>query len=141
MHARQRKPGAKFSALNPAAASAEDGFAATDALVALAILAMTIAMSLSAVTAGRRAVTAAADTRAADTLMRALLDDAPRRPGLYRGQTPRFDWKLRVAILPSEAALRMCRSSAEVQAKRSRRRFALTSDAVCPPPPVQEPAA
>lgn len=120
----------------------ESGFAAVDALVALVILATTITLAIGAVTTGRRASSLAGETRAADGLMTALLNDAVRQPGSYRGQTRRFDWRLRVAVLPAEPPLRLCRSTVEVRGRTTRRRFVLAGDDFCPPPPkVEAPAS
>lgn len=115
-----------------------EGFAAIDALMALAILAITIALGVGGVSVARRTAQVAAETRAARVQLVALLNGPLRQPGRYSGRSRDFDWIVQVTMAPGATTQRLCRSTAEVRGRTSRRRFDLTIDEICPPVPIEE---
>jgi hypothetical protein len=110
----------------------EAGFAAVDALTALAILATTIALSISALSVARRASVAASETNAARTTLLQVLGDAPRLPGVYSGTIGAFDWSLRIhEETPPNSPARLCRQRASLHGRVSGRSYADESRAPC----------
>jgi Tfp pilus assembly protein PilV len=115
--------------------SAEDGFAAVDAMVALVILSMTIVLALTAVQTARRAAVAAEETRRATSLLRHLVDSSPPSISQTSGHTDGFAWHVQVLAAPPSdmAGSPMCAHSAELVSDKSGRRFRLATAAICPP--------
>lgn len=114
---------------------AEDGFAAVDALVALTLLCMTIGLSLGAAQVARHAARAASETRAADSLLRGLIESQPNRLATDQGQGGDFDW--RFAMTPMTDAgplppLALCQRSAAAVSRSSGRGYYLTTVTPCP---------
>ena len=116
----------------------EGGFAAIDALVALMILATTIALCLRAVETARKAAVAANETRYATQLLRDLLDASPRKLGTLMGHTPDFAWRLDMS--PAFTALELpggtlCERSAKLVNIDSGRAYSLATTEACPKAP------
>lgn len=111
---------------------ADDGFAAVDALVALAVLSATIVFSLAALHTSRLAAEAALEARQAGQLLKELLDGTAGQPGVVTGQNARFAWRVEVQppVLVAGASA-LCRREAEARARRTGRAYALTSARVC----------
>lgn len=112
--------------------SAADGFAAVDALVALTILATTIALSLEAATTAAQAAAAANEVRQANTLLQYLLQS---RASDDAGRSEQFAW--RVEVKASDAAqagspFQLCRHAAVARGRRSGRSYALVTLTACP---------
>lgn len=112
----------------------EAGFAALDALTALAILATTIALSMSALSVARRASLAASESNAARTMLLLLVNEPLKPPGTYSGVVGRFDWTLRVTDESAPASpVHLCRQAASVTGRTSDRRYDLERHRPCPP--------
>ncbi|MDO8297668.1 MAG: hypothetical protein Q7T19_14655 [Caulobacter sp.] len=110
------------------------GFAAVDALTALAILATTIALSIVALSVARRAAAAAAEATTARTTLLMILNDPPRPAGIYAGASSAFDWMLQVrAESPPSAPVRICTEHASLRARTSGRRYDLETGRPCAP--------
>jgi len=113
----------------------QSGFAAVDAITALAILATTIALSISALSVGRRAAMSAAETEQAQTSMLALLDQSVPAEGVSSGSLSDFDWS--IAATPTERSLTpvsVCRVDVSLRSRISGRRYRFFSHKVCSAP-------
>jgi hypothetical protein len=114
--------------------SASPGFAAVDALVALAVLATTVALSLTAADTARRAAALAGETRGAEVLMRRLVYAPAEALGVRTGRTRDFAWSVRLAAEPSTAPeIPACRRRVEVTGLGSGRTYAGSMLEPCPP--------
>lgn len=111
------------------------GFAAVDALMALTILAITIAFAINAVSVGQRAARAASETRKAEVLMVALLDAPTRQPGVYRGTGSDMAWTVTVTPRLGQMSPMLCDTKVEVAGRTSRRTYQLATAETCPKPP------
>jgi hypothetical protein len=111
-----------------------DGFAAVDALTAVAILATTLLLSIQALDSALRVSRTGREAIEARTAFAWLMDGAPRPPGAYRGRTGGFDWTLLVVDEGNTGQVRLCRQSIELRNHRSRRRFVQEGHSVCPLP-------
>ena len=104
-------------------------------MVALTILASTIALTLAATQTARRAATAALETRQADALLQYELLAAPHDLGAQSGQAAGFAWRLDTAvsaISAGAAAPPMCLRRAQARSLRSGRRYRLATSEICP---------
>lgn len=114
------------------------GFAAIDALMALTILATTIAFAINAVSVGQRAARAASETRQAQALMEALLDAPIRQPGTYHGKSSGLAWTVNVTPrLPNTSPL-LCDTKVEVAGRRAQQTYQLATAETCPKLPEAE---
>jgi hypothetical protein len=112
---------------------AHAGFAAIDALVALLLLASTIALALTAVHVGRRAALAAVEAREASALLAYLLDQPRHSHGTIRVVDLKFVWSIQSdRPLRALGGLSTCRQAAQVTALSSGRTYTATSMTVCP---------
>lgn len=111
------------------------GFAAVDALMALTILAITIAFAMNAVSVGQRAARAASEARKAQALMAALLDGPSRQPGIYRGKNSGMGWTVTVAPRLADTAPHLCDARVEVAGRVAQRTYRLSTTEICPEPP------
>jgi hypothetical protein len=117
-------------------AEEEAGFAAVDAIVALAILSLTLAFATAAATTAVKASRRAAETRRAE----ALLDHeiAIAEEGAHSGVMGGFAWSSMEDVLDNEAgksAIRMCRVTASARSGSSGRLYSLVTYRACPVPP------
>ncbi len=127
-------------------AESSGGFAAVDALVALTILATTIALALQAADSARKVAAAALQTRRAETLLQALALTDPGQVGEWNGRAQGFDWRVTVAeapVDPGAPGLRTCTRSADLKETGGRRRFRIDGLIYCRPfsPPGATPHA
>jgi hypothetical protein len=112
-----------------------EGFAAVDAMVALTILATTVALALVAVEVGRRDSEAALRLERATDLLAYVLAASPDRIGEESGKAPGYDW--RRVIAPSvddlgPALPALCTRWAEVRSLVDGRRYSLATTEICP---------
>lgn len=110
-----------------------DGYAAVDAIVALTILATTLALAVGAAASARRAAQVAVEVQGATTLLRRLVDSPVSAE--EAGRVPMFDWRVSVEPMPGawpDAAIQLCRRTAEARARRSGRRYHFASIVACP---------
>ena len=112
------------------------GFAAVDALVALAIFATTIALVLRCVDTARHIALAAAETRRANVLGQYLLESSPKAAGSWAGRSDGFVWRINVtnSTVDNQPQIRLCRQSVGLRAAGSGRRYGLATTQICPPP-------
>ena len=112
----------------------EAGFAAVDALTALAILATTITLSIVALSVARRAEQSASQAAAARTTMQLLLAEPARPPGLYSGSNPAFDWTLQVdQEAGSVSPVQLCAHKISLRSRAGGKLYAVQSRRPCPP--------
>jgi Tfp pilus assembly protein PilV len=79
---------------DPGPAAGQAGFAAVDALVAVTILSLSLALSLTAAQAGVRASRAAAETRDAELILRDHLEQTAGRVGVWTGRDESLTWRV-----------------------------------------------
>lgn len=79
---------------DPGPGEGQAGFAAIDALVAVTILSLSLALSLTAVQAGVRASRAAGETRDAELILRDRLEATAGRIGAWTGQDQGLAWRV-----------------------------------------------
>jgi hypothetical protein len=112
------------------------GFVAVDALVALAILSTTIALSIQSADVARRTADRAAETHRAKAVLQQLLKDADAAPGVAAGRSGALDWRRTVAPIPlgvgQTAATRLCRHSVEVRPGDAPRVYRASTVRLCP---------
>ena len=112
----------------------ENGFAAVDALTALAILATTITLSIVALSVARRAEQSASEASAARTTLRFLLTEPARPPGLYSGSNPDFDWTLQVdQEAGGVSPVQLCAQKISLRSRGGGKLYAVQSRRPCPP--------
>lgn len=110
------------------------GFAAVDALTALAILATTIALSIGALSVAKRAAAAAQEATLARATLLMVLSDPSRPVGVYSGASGAFDWTLEVrAESPPSTPIQVCAEQAIVRARKDGRRYDLETRRPCAP--------
>jgi hypothetical protein len=114
---------------------ARSGYAAVDAMIALAILSTTIVLSLTAIRTAHGAASIVVETRQARQELQYLLDNAPRAFGVQGGRAGGFDWRLATQsgtdVSPSGAQI--CDRAAQVRSLSSGRRYGLATSEICPP--------
>lgn len=114
------------------AVAGEAGFAAVDALAALAILAVTISLSISALVTARGLGERSLEATQARTLLSTLLSGGAQPPGAYGGRQARFSWALDVTAEGDQAGVRICRRRVEARSLTSERSYVYETRAVCP---------
>lgn len=116
---------------------AESGFVAVDALVALAILSTTVALSIRTADTAWRTSDLAVETRNAQAVLEQALEYPAASPGSVSGRSGAFDWKVVISPMPLPAgasqADRLCQHFVEVRAGDSRRTFHASTVKACPP--------
>ena len=98
----------------------DGGFVTLDAMMALVILSISIAMTLSSARIALRLGAAAEESRAADRLLSYLIDDGAVTVGATRGQTERFEW-IRNVVVTSIQPLQLCRRDVQARARQTHR--------------------
>ena len=79
---------------DPGPEAGQEGFAAVDALVAITILALSLALSLTAAQVGVRASRAAGETRDAELILRDHLEQTAGQVGVWSGQDQGLTWRV-----------------------------------------------
>jgi hypothetical protein len=112
----------------------DEGFAAVDAMIALAILAGAVVLSLAAMRTTARLNAAAAETHRAAAELRYLMDHAPHGVGAVAGQDAAFGWHVRTEPEPETRTgqAQLCARTATARSLVSGRAFALATAEVCP---------
>ena len=119
---------------------AEQGFAAVDALVALTILGVTLAIALGAASTARHIADVAAETRRADQVLQAALQASPVQVGESTGRVDGFLWRMTTRGAGGDrgaGAVQICQRSATARAAVGGRQYALSTAAICASPAVQ----
>ena len=120
---------------DPGPEAGQDGFAAVDALVAITILSLSLALSLTAAQAGVRASRAAGETRDAELILRDHLEQTDGRAGVWSGQGQGLVWHIEAhaaEITPAGKA-GPCLRVASAKALRTGRLYRLATVDVCLP--------
>lgn len=125
---------AKLVALRKPSIS-ESGYILIDAMVALLILALTIALGLPAIRHAEELARAAQERRNAGTLLSSLLNRGSQTVSVIDGTAAEFTWALQTAATGAERPIEVCHVSAEVHSRRSGRRFSASTLDICPPAP------
>lgn len=116
--------------------SGPNGFAATDALVALTILSSTVILALGAAHVAARAGGSATEVRQADVLLRRFMDGPPRAPSTQQGADAAFEWRVATTPLapgPAPSVL-LCYRAVEICSRASGKLYRLSTDEMCPAP-------
>jgi hypothetical protein len=106
-------------------------------MVALTILASTVALALAGAQVGRRDADAALRLQRATDLLAYVITTSPDQLGRQTGHAAGFDWSLEIAPSPiglGRGSPALCTRTAEVLVDKQRRR--LTTTEICPVPPV-----
>lgn len=108
-----------------------------DAVVALTILATSIALVLQNAGTAKHLAEAARETEDARTLGMFLLETAPGAPGVTTGRSGAFAWAMSVttASVAPFAQVRLCRRRVEVTALATTRRYVMATSSICPVQP------
>ena len=112
------------------------GFAAVDALVALTILASTLALGLEALISTRRVAFSASETRQAQVLLEHLVARETRSGLSEAGSLAGVNWRTSTSYLPADPGawgLSLCRRLAQATSARSGRRYTLATAGFCRP--------
>jgi type II secretory pathway pseudopilin PulG len=113
-------------------ADAEAGYALTDALVAVLILATVLILSLVALGQARAAADVAWEARQARVLLDNLLQTGPRQDQPLVGRTGAFTWILRTETTGAERPIAICRRSVSLEHAQSGRSYAAATLETCP---------
>ncbi len=108
------------------------GFAAVDALVALAILSSTIVVGLAALHSGRQLAATALEAHRATELLQDVLSRKLDTPGLTVARSGDMVWRLTVGepdVISAASAL--CRADAEVVADKTGRHYKMSTARIC----------
>lgn len=117
--------------------AADGGYAAVDALVALAILTTAIVFSVTTIHTTRRAANATLEARRSNELLQALLQRAPSEPSTNEARAGGFLWQVVVhdPVL-SSGAVALCTHDASVTSIATGRRYRLSTAKICAPKPA-----
>ncbi|MDR3511017.1 MAG: hypothetical protein P4L73_05245 [Caulobacteraceae bacterium] len=136
-----RGPYGRAAACEVSDSAGEEGFAAVDALVALTLLAMTLALTIVAAQTAQKLAARALETRRADTLLRYVLSSGPHVMGSESGEVAGFHWTLTTApslIAAGASAPPLCTRIVSARAGGAGRLYQMATSEVCPP---ERPAA
>jgi hypothetical protein len=126
-------------AMAPAGAFGEDaraGYALTDALVAMLILAMTLVMSLRALGQARDVADRAWEVRRAETLIAYLIEAAPHRYEASAGARDGFGWRVETTTTGAERPVEICHRTVALENRHSGRRYRAATLEACPVEPL-----
>ncbi len=120
---------------DPGPEAGQDGFAAIDALVAVTILSLSLALSLTAAQAGVRASRAAGETRDAELILRDRLEQTAGRAGVWMGQDQGLTWRVEALAADTAPASRAgpCVRVASAKARLTGRVYRIATADVCLP--------
>ncbi len=108
---------------------------AVDALVAVTILSLSLALSLTAVQIGVRASRAAAETRDAELILRGQLELTAGRRGVWSGRDQGLDWRIEARPADSDSGrvgqTGPCVRTASAKAVRTNRVYRLATVDTC----------
>jgi len=112
------------------------GYALTDALVAMLILAVTLITSLGALGQARRAAAVAWEVRRADTLIAHLIEAAPHRYAASAGTSDGFAWLVETTATGADRPVAVCRRAVSLENGRSGRLYRAATLEACPVEPA-----
>jgi hypothetical protein len=114
---------------------ADAGYALTDALVAMLILATSLVLSLAALGQARDAADVAWEVRRADALLAHLIETAPHRYAASSGETDGFSWTVETTATGAERPIEVCRRAVALENERSGRLYRGATQETCPVEP------
>ncbi len=122
---------------DPGPAEGQAGFAAVDALVAVTILSLSLALSLAAAEVGVRASRTAAETRDAELILRDRLEQTAGEAGVWTGRDQGVTWRVEAHAADATRADRAgpCVRIASAKAVRTGRNYRVTTADACRPEP------
>jgi len=111
----------------------DGGFASVDALVALTLLTITIALSMAALATAKRAATTAVEHRQATSLLRYLALTSQPVIGRTDGVTGAFGWSVTVAAAspPAPKAPPTCSVQVGLINRQTKRHYNLSTLELC----------
>lgn len=112
--------------------AADAGYALTDALVALMLLAVSLVFSLTTLQQAREIGRVAGEYRRADLLLGQLMAETPRRLLAQDGVRDGFRWQVEMAATGAEQPIALCRRSVAVLSEATGRQFHLSTLETCP---------
>jgi len=110
----------------------EDGFALTDALVAMLILSMTLVLSLTALGKARDVADVAWETRRAQSLLSHLIETAPHSFEPGAGVSDAFTWAVETTTTGADRPVAVCRRAVSLENRLSRRTYQAATLEACP---------
>lgn len=113
-----------------------EGYALTDALVAMLVLSLTLVMSLRAIGQARDAAEVAWEVRRADALIAHLLQAAPHSFEASAGSSDGFAWTVATTMTGAERPVEVCRRAVSVQYRPSGRLYGAATLETCPVAPA-----
>ncbi|MDZ4372183.1 MAG: hypothetical protein U1C74_12265 [Phenylobacterium sp.] len=113
-------------------AEPDAGYALTDALVAVLILATALILSLAALGQARAAADVAWEARQAKVLLDYLLQTGFHQDQPLVGKTGAFTWVLRTEATGAERPIAICRRSVSLEHGQSGRSYAAATLETCP---------
>jgi len=118
---------------DPGPQEGQDGFAAVDALVAVTILSLSLALSLTAAQAGVRASRAAGETRDAELILRDRLEQTAGQAGVWTGRDEDLAWRVEAHAADTTPAGQAgpCLRVASAKALRTGRQYRLATADAC----------
>jgi hypothetical protein len=108
------------------------GYALTDAMVAMLILAMTLVMSLRALGQARDVADVAWEVRRADSLIAHLIEAAPHRYATSAGASDGFGWTVETTTTGAERPVEVCHRTVALENRRSGRTYRAATLEACP---------
>lgn len=116
-------------------AEGQAGFAAVDALVAITILSLSLALSLTAAQVGARASRTAGETRDAELILRDRLERTAGQAGVWTGQDQGLAWRVEahVADIIPLGRAGPCPRVASAKGLRTGRLYRVATADVCSP--------
>jgi len=112
--------------------TAEAGYAAVDALVALLILSVTLIMSFQALQQAKRLSQATLEVRQAQTLATWLMETGPRSYEVATGSSGAFTWRLSTDATGAARPIEVCHREVTLTSSVSGRIFKAATLEVCP---------
>jgi len=113
-----------------------DGYALTDALVAMLILSTTLVLGLTALGQARQVADAAWEARRAEALVSYLLETAPHTYASTAGNNGAFAWTVETTGTGAERPIEVCRRAVALRAVRSGRTYGAATLETCPLDPL-----
>jgi Tfp pilus assembly protein PilV len=113
-----------------------DGYALTDALIAMLILSTSLVLGLSALSQARRVADVARETRRAKVLVAYLLEAAPHTYGSSAGTRGGFAWTVETTATGAERPIEICHRAVALRASGSGRTYGAATLEPCPLEPL-----
>jgi hypothetical protein len=116
------------------AARKRRGFAVVDSVIALLVMASSLALTITASQVARKAALAADEMRRADRVLNYLVERAAGFSGRRSGQMSGLLWQVDVSsdsVILAQSETRLCRLTFRVQSQASGRVFTASTERFC----------